>query len=409
MLMKKLANAGRTVILVTHATASVNQADKMIFMGKGGYVCFYGQPSEIGSEAEGGFPLPNTSDFTDVYDTLNTESAVQSQAQRFRQSSLFQRYMQTPIPPAATSKQSPVASSSFISQFFVLCQRYVQLLLRDQGNLFLLLLQAPILGLVLNLVTKDNVLTQNPLEAEIPLFIMTTAALWFGIFNSIREIVKERVIFERERMVNLSVGAYLLSKGVVLSFLAVIQALMLTLITGIHILPAVTDPVGHGLLLFGTLVLTILASSSLGLLVSALVPNPGWANSLAPLLLIPQLIFGGVLFSSRDGVGMVGVAMQSKWSMDALGNIFELNALYQSKTGKDTEMLKELKASPPLQGVINPLEVAQKIEATLSLQKRLVRYPKPGYDQPLSLIWGVLGGFSLLFLGLAFFALGRKQ
>jgi hypothetical protein len=59
------------------------------------------------------------------------------------------------------------------------------------------------------------------------IFFLVVAAVWFGTSNAAREVVSERAIFRRERMVNLSVVNYALSKFLVLSVLCVIQCAVL--------------------------------------------------------------------------------------------------------------------------------------------------------------------------------------
>ena len=66
--------------------------------------------------------------------------------------------------------------------------------------------------------------------AQQTLLILVMAAALSGTANSVREIVKERDIFERERMAGLSTGAYLFSKVFVLGFVSVLQTLIIIVI-----------------------------------------------------------------------------------------------------------------------------------------------------------------------------------
>ena len=45
-LMRRLADQGRTIILITHATKNVMLADKVIFLARGGYLAWFGPPEE---------------------------------------------------------------------------------------------------------------------------------------------------------------------------------------------------------------------------------------------------------------------------------------------------------------------------------------------------------------------------
>jgi ABC-2 type transporter len=55
-------------------------------------------------------------------------------------------------------------------------------------------------------------------------------ACFTGALNSIREIVKERPIYTRERAAGLSSGAYMWSKLLVLGVLSALQATLMTVI-----------------------------------------------------------------------------------------------------------------------------------------------------------------------------------
>ena len=59
------------------------------------------------------------------------------------------------------------------------------------------------------------------------------------IINAAREITKESAIYRRERLANLRIGPYVLSKVVVLTLLVLIQSLILLLLIGLKVrLPA---------------------------------------------------------------------------------------------------------------------------------------------------------------------------
>ena len=66
-LLKKLANQGRTIILVTHATANIRICDRIVFLGRSGRLCYFGSPKEAMN-----FFSINTGDFADIYNELET-------------------------------------------------------------------------------------------------------------------------------------------------------------------------------------------------------------------------------------------------------------------------------------------------------------------------------------------------
>jgi ABC-type multidrug transport system permease subunit len=72
---------------------------------------------------------------------------------------------------------------------------------------------------------------------------------------------------------------------------------------------------------------TLLTIGSQALLVSSLVKNSQQASSIAPLLLIPQLIFGGVLFVLGEKADDIYPLITSRWSMKLMGiysNVIQL-------------------------------------------------------------------------------------
>ena len=118
------------------------------------------------------------------------------------------------------------------------------------------------------------------------LFLLAMTAVWFGCSNAARELVKERAIYLRERMVNLRIVPYVLSKVVVLAAFAFIQCVLLLFILDVWF----GVPGSMGLLLGGML-LASLVGILLGLALSALVGSADRAMTLLPILLIPQVLF----------------------------------------------------------------------------------------------------------------------
>jgi ABC transport system ATP-binding/permease protein len=85
-----------------------------------------------------------------------------------------------------------------------------------------------------------------------------------------------------------------------------------------------------------TTFLTLLTSVNLGLMVSALVKNISQANSALPLLLIPQIIFSGVLFKSEGIARLLSWLTLSRWSIGAYGTLTDINGLIPAAIGTGT-------------------------------------------------------------------------
>jgi ABC transport system ATP-binding/permease protein len=338
-LLRKLASQGRTVILVTHATANITMCDRIVFMGRGGRLCYFGPPTKALD-----FFDVKTGDFADIYNELETgETNVQSWADKFRSSAYYQQYIVNHFSTGNPDSQKPATppkpkSVSFFQQLVLLAQRYFQLISRDIVNLSLALLTAPIGISLLRLAVRDKdpligapEATLAPLALRV-LFVFTCAAIWVGLATSLQEIVKESAIYLRERLVNLGLFAYLGSKFFILSGLAVLQTMLMVgviLIAFKHPEPSLISwPVGVSITTF----LTLLSCVSLGLVVSAIVKNGSQANSALPLLLLPQIIFSGVLFKMEGVASKFSWLMLSRWSVGAYGSLVNVNAMVPAPT-----------------------------------------------------------------------------
>jgi len=374
--LRRLADSGRTIILVTHATANINVCDHVAFMSDGRMV-FFGPPAEALK-----FFGVASGDFADIYTRIdgladpndperwaivqrdlqaeyaawqhhhqqtsgNSKPTVPTLAElwemKFRASPQYATYVtgrlaEAPAGPVSgnTEDQSATKRSgvSSLRQFGILVRRYFDLTLQDRRNLAILLLQAPIIGLLLMLVAKaDAIVGENAFanEAKKVLFMLATVGVWFGIINAAREITKEAPIYRRERLANLRIGPYVLSKVVVLLLLVVLQSAVLLALVGLKVqFPEQGVMLPIQLELFITAVLTSLAGMAMGLAISAFAATPDRAISLVPLALIPQIIFAGVIFSLGDGITVQRVLSWltiSRWAMDAYGTSVNINSL----------------------------------------------------------------------------------
>ena len=168
-----------------------------------------------------------------------------------------------------------------LRQSGILADRYFDILLGDLRNSLLLFLQSPVIAGLIVLVWKNVEQATNTLY-----FVLVLSAVWFGCTNSSREIVKERAIFFRERMIGVEVPAYVFSKLRILAMLGFVQCLTLILVVNyyIHLL-------GNKFFLFLTLWFCSLAGTTLGLLISSIMNTQDKAVAMVPLIIIPQILF----------------------------------------------------------------------------------------------------------------------
>ncbi|MDR1532981.1 MAG: FHA domain-containing protein [Clostridiales bacterium] len=336
--LKNMTQKKKTVIVVTHMTMNISLCDKLIVLGTGGKLCFFGTPDEA-------LAFFNVKDFVDIYDKINT-NATQWQL-RFANREDAAVLSPEPVGRAERKPQSPAGGrkaknrNSAARQFSVLCRRYAALVAADRKRLGLLLLQAPLLGLLLSLVAyKTNVIGEITVfkysqEAKAFLFSLACAAFWLGMLNAVQEICKERDILKRERMTNLKLAPYLFSKLVVLGALCLLQSLLLLAVANavLGAFPANTLGIPAFAGMFVTTFLSAFSAAALGLFVSGVSPNPDRAMTLAPLILMPQILFSGIAFDLRGFADFLANVINCKWSVVGycvLANINELPANAES-------------------------------------------------------------------------------
>ena len=161
LLLRKLADKGHTVILVTHATHNINVCDYVCFLAGGGNLAYFGPPEE----ARAYFKQP---DFAEIYSMLepgDNHPRIPVEARdKYRQSSVYRKYIgdlldqrpkrTRPLPVEQSRQEKGRRKGRSWRQFVILSQRYLELLKNDRGNLAILLLQAPLIGLLLLVFIK---------------------------------------------------------------------------------------------------------------------------------------------------------------------------------------------------------------------------------------------------------------
>lgn len=166
-------------------------------------------------------------------------------------------------------------------------------------------------------------------------FILVCAAIWGGLFNSIQTIVKERKSIRRDYVSGaLRIGCYTASRAIIQLVLCAFQSAVLCLsFYGVHWaydneFPADGLFLGSAMLeYYITIFLIVFAADTMGLCISCVVKNEQLASQMSPYILIVQLLFSGVLFAMEGAASSVSAVMLSRWGMEALGSISNLNDL----------------------------------------------------------------------------------
>ncbi|MEZ4393108.1 MAG: ATP-binding cassette domain-containing protein [Polyangiales bacterium] len=386
-LLAKLAKEkGKTIIVTIHQPAKeeYEKFNLTFIMGFGGEPIYYGPTGTDSYEFFAryrGSPIDNP---RDMFDQLKhrEEDFVKSgrarekkdarlpaaqawRAEFYRPDNAVYRKMYTgkrEPGQAGTNRRPTKVRVPLVRQFILLLSRYAKIKQRDTAGMMIMMLQAPIIGGLLAAVFYkppglpslwcNNVVSQmerelqrvNPAALQTcavaadqarfthniedykgALFFLTVGSLWFGTSNAAREIVAEIAIYRRERMVNLSIFNYVMSKFVLLSMLCVVQCVVLLGV--VYGLLGVGDPAGLGngewgsfAPMLATMVLTSMSSVALGLLLSAVVTSSEAAMALTPIALIPQVVLGGLLvpMTNKSWLKYVMALMPSRWSFEGI-------------------------------------------------------------------------------------------
>ncbi|MFN8456988.1 MAG: FHA domain-containing protein [Anaerolineae bacterium] len=380
--LRHLADEGRTIILVTHATNHIiGHCDQVAFMGRGGKLAYFGPPEQ----AMTFFGVDN---FPDIYTALaqtysrddgttvppelqpvyaeTIRSPLPEQpaeieagwlwAAKYRDSEIYQTHIThrqsgevaRPIPQEST----PVRQSAQeqFRQFKILARRYLDLIKADRLGLWVLLAVMPLIGVFLLLINQSQVLVGHSPEAsaaileasgsysiaaetQTVLFMMALSTALLGIFGAGYELIKEEAVYRRERMINLRVAPYFASKLVVLGGFMALQLILFLIVLSLKIeLPGSGAIFWAPLEYYLTLTLTVLASVALGLFISALASSKDMVTYLILIAILIQIVFSGAIFKLSALTEFFSYLTITRWSLEALGistNIQALNQLGQ--------------------------------------------------------------------------------
>ena len=231
-LLRDLSRSGRAVVTVTHSTKHLTLCDKLVVMGRGGFLRYCGTPPEALAEF-------GVSEYDEIYTVLDESDGEADKVQSIHVS----RGRRAPSIIGGIRQERSVGRDrqpAGIPQSIVLTQRYFRTMLRDRRNLAILLGQAPVLALAIAVGFNGDTFAAGP-RSSAPTFLFITGitAIWLGAIAAAREIVKERGVFLRERAVGVSIRAYLISKVAVLfSFCSVQIGLVALILFGLRPLHA---------------------------------------------------------------------------------------------------------------------------------------------------------------------------
>jgi ABC-type multidrug transport system ATPase subunit len=313
--IQQLCQNGTTVVMVTHKPEDLSYADKLIFMGTAGHHVFEGKSKDILTH----FDKEN---LVQIYSLLSKSSETKK---------WYKKWYANAVEPEITSRNNFKVDrdSHFFYQLKWLIKRCYAVKVGNKSNLILQFIQPVIIALLINLVFKN--LIQDGRIKPGAIFMMNIATIWFGVSTAGKEIIGELAIYKRERMFNLKIGPYLISKVVVLGLIGVIQTLLITSIIKINFKEQI--PLFLDVWIFLTFI--HLSSTLLGLFISAAAKSTESVMTIIPIALLPQNILAGIVAPIEDKVTEIAsIFTFGRWGTEALARIQD-----KYKTAEFTEQL----------------------------------------------------------------------
>ncbi|MGP3691510.1 ATP-binding cassette domain-containing protein [Streptomyces sp. IBSNAI002] len=344
-MLRGLADGGRTVVLTTHAVSSLELCDLLLVLAPGGRTAYFGPPDE-------GLEFFGRESWADVFDDFES-SPNGYWGDGYRKSEQYRAYVGDAAPAttrSAVRTQIRLAKEAAgppggVAQFRTLVRRHGSVIAADRGYVALLVFLPLLMGILTRAVPAPDgfmMAGQEGINAEMcmPRFnadasrvvvMLAVGACFTGMANSVRELVQERVIYQRERATGLSRTAYLTSKIVVLGLITALQGLCIAGV-GLAGRPLPEKGLMHSWPLAELLVAMVMLSVSsmvVGLVVSALVRTGEQTMPLLVLVTVFQAAATSAVFPifNRDVLAQLAWLAPSRWAVGAIAATVDLSRI----------------------------------------------------------------------------------
>lgn len=384
-ILSSLTQQGKIVITTIHQPNSsiFRKFNQVLLMDMGGRMAFYGSPIDCFSYFDEELSMLTvrsheierkkllmTSDFMydiiaypeynsfnePVYEQINKyiqpkrKFSPEYWRDKYKRKMLFEliHHESGRAPNAATTakrRRSKLTISSCVAQVFGFIGRSIKMKLRNRTNNLITFVQAPLLGLVISFILRytpnsGSYSYYDNNNIGIYVFVSIIAFIFLGISNSIEEILDERKIIIRESQMNLKISFYQISKIFTLSIFVIIQALLYqglaSMVLGIKGLFVVS---------VGFLFLSGLTGISMGLMCSSFIKEKKAIINLLPLLLIPQIIFGGAVIEfermnrsltiyHRHPIPEIVQIIPSRWLFEGMATSYAKNTAFHKSMAR---------------------------------------------------------------------------
>ena len=352
-LLRELTNKGKLVFLVIHQPSSeiFKMFDSLIILDTGGYLIYKGDPVEGITYFKSRIRQANWNDsecqtcgnvnpeqifniveghVIDEYGNVTQQRKVQPK----EWNEYFEKVSSVEKKKSGYVKHLPQVGFKIPDhwgQFMIFMKRDVLAKFSNMQYVLINLLETPLIALLLTYIIKYRNISRdaggeyvflNNSNLPVYIFMSVIIAIFVGLTVSAQEIIKDRAVRKREQFLNLSDGAYMLSKVVILLFMSAYQAFTFVAI-GNSILEIHGMYFKYWLMLFAVWV----NANIMGLNISDAFKTTVTIYILIPFLIIPQIMLTGVLVSfdklnpsiSRPGVvPMYGDIFVARWAYEGL-------------------------------------------------------------------------------------------
>ena len=322
--LRRLADAGRTVIVVTHSLTHLAMCDQVLLLAPGGKTAFRGRPDEVA-------PAMGNSDWAEIFSYVasHPDDAYRRHLARTN-GHASHRHQSTP----STRVVRTAPQTSAQRQASTIARRQLRLILADPGYLAFLVVMPLVLGLLTLVIPGSagfgvNTAQDTAGESLQVLVILVIGACFMGTALTVRDLVGERDIFERERAVGLRPGSYLTAKVGVYFGVAIAQSTTMVVICYLGKgLPSGGVVGAAPVELLGAVAAIACVSTVVGLAISATVKSNEQTMPPLVILVISQLVFCGGLFRlSAPGLSQLAWLFPSYWGYAASAMAVDLPSI----------------------------------------------------------------------------------
>jgi len=346
-LLKDLALNGKLVFVIIHQPSPeiFKMFDRLLVLDQGGHPIYYHNPLEAVPYFRKAALLPPVNDpselanAAEIFDIIElkivNEMGEELEERKRLPREWYQLYnkshAQLPLEKVKTPIPKLIQQPNVLKQILIYLQRDLLSKVRDYQYMIINLFEAPFLALLLAIVVRYSPsigFTDQPYlffyNENIPayFFMSVIVALFMGLSVSAEEIIRDRLTLKREKFLHLSRSSYLTAKILLLFSLSALHTLAFVAISD-FVLKVPDIGFEFWMVLFST----SCCANMLGLVLSDTLKKAVAVYILIPLLLIPQLVLGGIVvqfdklnptFGNHAKVPIVGEMMVARWAYEAL-------------------------------------------------------------------------------------------